>query len=259
MGGLCAFPVVWPEVKLWWGNGDLLHKDLWCMDLRTVVVSASDPAAGHCWPTPPLETPRHSQGSLIQFLVGSLLLSPGFWCTKALLYLPRTCFPGSSQCFCWISKLGNLLWALELLQQCENFFGIIVLQFVSRLLSHSIVVLKATSFKRTLVPCRTSQVCCSQSPCPCGQSLVTSASTGGTQTLKGQSGSVSFGSHCSFRWPWCVQGFLCTSEHLAGLRFNFKPDCTHPTILLGLLLCNRKWGVPFGWAPTFSCWSLSSS
>ena len=35
----------------------------------------------------------------------------------------------------WLS----LLWALELLQQCENFFGIIVLQFVGCLLSSSMV------------------------------------------------------------------------------------------------------------------------
>ena len=27
-------------------------------------------------------------------------------------------------------QVGNLLWALELLQKCESFFGIIVLQFV---------------------------------------------------------------------------------------------------------------------------------
>ena len=35
--------------------------------------------------------------------------------------------------------MGNLLWALELLQQYENFFGIIVLQFVGCLLGGSTV------------------------------------------------------------------------------------------------------------------------
>ena len=49
---------------------------------RTVVFSAPDPAAGHCPPTPPLETPGHSQASLAQSLVGSLLLSPGSWWTQ---------------------------------------------------------------------------------------------------------------------------------------------------------------------------------
>ena len=41
----------------------------------------------------------------------------------------------------WILRLGNLLWALELLQQCENFFGIIVLCFVGYLLKGSTVEL----------------------------------------------------------------------------------------------------------------------
>ena len=43
----------------------------------TLVFGASDPAAGHCQLIPPLETPRHSQASLGQSLMGSLLLSPG--------------------------------------------------------------------------------------------------------------------------------------------------------------------------------------
>ena len=35
-------------------------------------------------------------------------------------------FPGDFQSLCQIPRLGNLLWALELSQQCENFFGIII-------------------------------------------------------------------------------------------------------------------------------------
>ena len=35
-------------------------------------------------------------------------------------------FPGGSQSLCWIPRLGNLLWALELSQQYENSFGIAV-------------------------------------------------------------------------------------------------------------------------------------
>ena len=38
------------------------------------------------------------------------------------------------------------------------------------------------------------QVCCTQSPCPCGRPLLTHTSTGDTQTLTGRSGSVSVGS-----------------------------------------------------------------
>ena len=36
-------------------------------------------------PVPPLETPRHSQASLAPFLVGTLLLSPGSWCTQGFV------------------------------------------------------------------------------------------------------------------------------------------------------------------------------
>ena len=48
----------------------------------TASLSAPDPAAGHCRSTPPLETPGHSRASLGQSLVGSLLLSPGSWCSQ---------------------------------------------------------------------------------------------------------------------------------------------------------------------------------
>ena len=63
-------------------------------------------------------------------------------------------------------QVGKLLWSLELLQQYENFFGIIVLQFVSHLLSCSMVGLMATSPKKTYSTHCASQVCCSQRPCP---------------------------------------------------------------------------------------------
>ena len=53
------------------------RSDTWTADL-----SALNPAAGHCQPTPLLETPRHSWAFLGQFLVGSLLLSPGSWCSQ---------------------------------------------------------------------------------------------------------------------------------------------------------------------------------
>ena len=61
--------------------------------LRTLLVSVPDPVADHCRPTPPPETPRHSQASLVQSPVGSLLLSPGFWCTKGFVVLSKTLFP----------------------------------------------------------------------------------------------------------------------------------------------------------------------
>ena len=84
-------------------------------------------------------------------------------------------FPGGSQSLFWTPRLGNLLWALEFLQQCKNFFGIIVLQFVGHLLGSSVVGLMATSSQRTYVTHCAPQVCCSQSPCPCRRPLLTRA------------------------------------------------------------------------------------
>ena len=49
---------------------------------HTATLSAPSPSAGHCQPKPLLETPGHSWASLGQSLVGSLLLSPGSWCTQ---------------------------------------------------------------------------------------------------------------------------------------------------------------------------------
>ena len=51
----------------------------------TATLSAPDSAGGPCQPTPLLETPGHSQASLGQRLVGSLLLSPGSWCTQGFV------------------------------------------------------------------------------------------------------------------------------------------------------------------------------
>ena len=39
-------------------------------------------------------------------------------------------FPGESQSFCQVSRLGSLTWGSKPSQQWENFFGVIVLQFV---------------------------------------------------------------------------------------------------------------------------------
>ena len=46
------------------------------------------------------------------------------------------------------------------------------------------------------------QVCCTQSPCPCSRPLLTHASAGDTQTLKGHI----WLSLCGF--SWCTQGFV---------------------------------------------------
>ena len=69
-------------------NGNLLEKVPAC----TAALSAPNPTAGHCLPTPPPETPEHSWASQGQSLVGSLLLSPGSW---FCLCPPGVCLPSS--------------------------------------------------------------------------------------------------------------------------------------------------------------------
>ena len=89
----------------------------------TAELSAPDPAAGHCQSMPPLKTPGHSQESLSQSLVGSLLLSPGSWCAQDFVcalqesvspvlwkvykipLASKVKFPGSSQYLCQIPRV----------------------------------------------------------------------------------------------------------------------------------------------------------
>ena len=75
----------------------------------TATVTAPNPAAGHHQPMPLLETPGHSWASLGQSLVGSLLLSPGSWCTKgkgwaSLVAQPVKNFPAMWKT--WVRSLG---------------------------------------------------------------------------------------------------------------------------------------------------------
>ena len=62
----------------------------------TSALSASNPEAGHCRPTPLPETPGHSWASLGQSLVGSLLLSSGSWCTQGFACALQSLFPQAS-------------------------------------------------------------------------------------------------------------------------------------------------------------------
>ena len=63
-------------------NGDLLQKDL-CP--HCYIQYAPDLTAGHCRPTPLLETLGPSQASLAQSVVGTLLLSPSSWCAQGFV------------------------------------------------------------------------------------------------------------------------------------------------------------------------------
>ena len=108
---------------------------------------APGPAAGHCRAMFPPETPKHSEASLAHVSCG--VTAPFSWVlvhTRFCLCPPRVSvspvlwkfwnqiplafkvrFPGDSQSLCRIPRLGSLLWALELSQRYENFFGAIVL------------------------------------------------------------------------------------------------------------------------------------
>ena len=60
---------------------------------RTVVFSAPGNTAGCCQLRPPWETPGHSQVCLTQSPMGSLLHSPGSWCTQGFVCaLQQSCF-----------------------------------------------------------------------------------------------------------------------------------------------------------------------
>ena len=162
-------------------------------------------------------------------LLGSLLFSLGSLCTQDFVcalkesvspvmwnffnQIPlafKVKFSGGSQSLCEIPRLGSQLCALKALQHFDNFFGKIVLQFVGCLLGGSMVGLMATSSKRTDATCHTSQVCCTQSPCLCIRPLLTGASSGVTQAVRGQSDSVSCGVTAPFSWVLVWRRFcLC--------------------------------------------------
>ena len=52
---------------------------------KTATLSVPEPVSGYPCPTPPPQAPGCSQASLGQSLVGSLLLSPGSWCTPGFV------------------------------------------------------------------------------------------------------------------------------------------------------------------------------
>ena len=61
-----------------------------------------------------------------------ILFSPDLWkfCNQILLSF-KVRFTRDSQSLCQKPRLGSLMWSLEPLQQCKNFFGIIFLQSVA--------------------------------------------------------------------------------------------------------------------------------
>ena len=122
----------------------------------TATLSVPDPAAGHHQHKPLLEIPGHSQASLDQSLVGSLLLSPGSWWAQRFVCAIQE----------YVSPVLCKFWWL-----CGGVNG----------------DLSQEGFCHT-------EVCCTQSPCPCSRPLLTHTSAEDTQTLKDRPGSVFLGS-----------------------------------------------------------------
>ena len=146
----------------------------------TATLSAPNPAAGHHQPTSPLETPGHSQASLGQSLVGSLLLSPGSWCTQ-----------------------GSVCALQESISQSCVSSG------------RFMVGLMATSSKRAYATPRSeapshTQVCCTLSSCPCSSPLLPLTSTGDIQT---RSASVSLGSLGPGAHKVCLSPFRISDRY----------------------------------------------
>ena len=87
---LIQFSVDWscvPSLLFTWGQTMMEVMKIMASSFKRshaciATLSAPNPAAGHHQPTPLLETLGQSWASLGQPLVGSLLLSPGSWCTQ---------------------------------------------------------------------------------------------------------------------------------------------------------------------------------
>ena len=82
---------------------------------HTLSFSASDPPAGNCWPMPPLETPGHTQTSLAQSLVGTLLFSQ----TQCSPTNVLRAFTSSSRQLTWCH-----LHLTHMSQQCPHAFAL---------------------------------------------------------------------------------------------------------------------------------------
>ena len=169
MGELCSLPVVWPETKIGGGNED--NGDLLQkVPWRHCHSQCPHPAAGHRWPTLLLETSGHSQAKSGSISCG--VTAPFSW---VLVHTGFVCALQES-----VSPVLCKFWRLY-----DGVHG----NLLQEGLCHS-------------------QVCCTQSPCPCGRPLLTRTTTGDAQIFKGRSGPVSVG------FPGVHKVLFEPSEHL---------------------------------------------
>jgi len=138
--------------------------------------------------------------------VGSLLLSPGSWCTQGFVcalqesvswVLCKFCnqiplpskvkVSGGSQSLCKIPRLGNLLWVLELSWQCKNFFGKNCSAVCGLPAQWFCGGVMATSSKRAYSTGCVTQVAAPRAPSLCDRPLLARTSTGDSNTGLAQS------------------------------------------------------------------------
>ena len=81
MSGAMFPPCYLPGAKLWW-TMKIMVTSFKRSHACPAALTAPKPAAGHHQTMPLLDIPGQCRASLHQSLVGSLLLSPGSWCTQ---------------------------------------------------------------------------------------------------------------------------------------------------------------------------------
>ena len=195
------------------------------------------------WPTPLLETPRHSQASLARSLVGSLLFSPGSWCGQAFVVPSKSLFPWEFWVLLCDPQAGKsvvsprtfeTVWEL-LWYDCSPVCGL----SARWLYSDTKGDLLQEDLKHTLrlpgllQPDPLSPWQVTDDPCLHRRH----SNTEGQVWL-----SLLWGVHSIFPSVLLHTSFVCT---LWGLRrvWDGKHNYTPPTIFLGLLLCSWMWGI----------------
>ena len=166
------------------------------------TAPSAPPCSGHRWPTPLPQTHGHSWASPRQPLLGPLLLSPGSWCAQSFI--------------CALQESDS-----PVLRKFWQFYGGVNGDLLQEGLCHT-------------------QVCCTQSPCPCSRGRCWPAAL--QETLKHSSPQSLWDLwvlvHGTFAWALQVS--------LAGMGFDSKHDFAPPTIFLGLLLYPWTWCIFFG-------------
>ena len=168
---------------------------------HTPALSARGPVAGHLQPTPPLETPGHSRASLVQSLVGSLLLSPGSWCAPGFVCALKESVSSVLCRLCNQSPLqSQITWEFSVPlphpQVGESVVGPRTFLTVQEFLWYNCSAVCGSSawqhcggvngdlLQGGLCHRLCDQVSCNQSPyiCPCSRPLLTRTSAGDTDT-----------------------------------------------------------------------------